>query len=240
MTGRAPSPHDSLDHQSRKERSMESPLQQLTGKVKANFVRILPHDARYQRMTPTEKKDNDRQPLFRGTISSPEKPDEQFEFAVWDYVGKGDKPFLAGPVRPLSTRAGVEDHLAAARMSKAEAAQVDPETGEIEGNPYELNPNTIVIRLNKAKVLKSEAAELNAEQAEANDRRPLYWLKWQRGSGEKEVRGSLWDRSGRYGPFLDGATQYPLSREEAQALAAPDAKPQRSRRGKQSEAELSR
>ncbi|ODA66038.1 hypothetical protein A7A08_03052 [Methyloligella halotolerans] len=219
---------------------METPVQQPTGKVKANFVRILPHDARYQRMTPEERRDNDRQPLFRGTISSPEKPDEQFEFAVWDYIGRGDKPFLAGPVRPLSTRAGVEDHLAAARMSDAEAARVDPETGEIEGNPYELNPNTIVIRLNNAKTLKPEAGELDAPQAEANDRRPLYWLKWQRGSGEKEVRGSLWDRAGRYGPFLDGTTQYPLSREEAQALTGPKANQTRKRYAKQSETELSR
>ncbi len=219
---------------------MEPSLQPPTGRVKANFVRILPHDARYQRMTPAERKENDRQPLFRGTISSPENPDEQFEFAVWDYLGKGGKPFLAGPVRPLSTRAGVEDHLAAARMSSEEAARVDPETGEIEGNPYELNPNTIVIRLNNAKVLKADAGDLAAKEAEANDRRPLYWLKWQRGPGEKEVRGSLWDRSGRYGPFLDGTTQYPLSREEAQALAAPQTNAGRKRGGKQSEAELSR
>jgi len=134
---------------------METPVQQPPGKAKANFVRILPHDTRYQRMTRAERADNDRQPLFRGTISAPESPETLFEFAVWDYVGKGGKSFLAGPVRPLSTRAGVEDHLAAARMSTEDAAKIDPakvnpETGEIESNPYELNPNTIVIRLNNA------------------------------------------------------------------------------------------
>lgn len=223
---------------------METAVQQPTGKVKANFVRILPHDARYQRMTRAERADNDRQPLFRGTISAPESPDELYEFAVWDYVGRGGKPFLAGPVRPLSTRAGVEDHLAAARMSAEDAAKIDPakvnpETGEIEGNPYELNPNTIIIRLNNAKVLKEHVATLDDQEVEANDKRPLYWLKWQRGAGEKEVRGSLWDRAGRYGPFLDGNTQYPLTREEAQALAAPAAVGRR-RGGRRASAELSR
>lgn len=226
-----------------------TPIEQPTGRVKANFVRILPNDPRYQRMTRAERAQNDRQPLFRGTISSPEDPDVFHEFAAWDYEGKGGKLFLAGPVRRLSTRAGVEDHLEAARMSVEEAATIDPdkvnpETGEIEGNPYELNAGTIIIRVNNAKVLKSDPAfaTLDDATAEANAKRPLYWLKWQREPGAKEVRGSLWDRAGRYGPFLDGTTQYPLTREEALGLTDPApvaSSRRRSRRGGE-EAEMTR
>jgi hypothetical protein len=208
---------------------METKIEQPTGNVRANFVRVLPNDPRYQRMTRAERTQNDRMPLFRGTISSPEEPDAMHEFAVWPYEGKEGKLFFAGPVRLLSTRAGVEEHLEAARMSVEEAAKIDPdkvnpETGEIESYPYELNPGTIILRVNNAKILMSDPAFIALDQAAAdtNAKRPLYWLKWQRDAGEKEVRGSLWDRSGRYGPFLSGNTQYPLSREEAQALSATD------------------
>ena len=209
---------------------METKIEQPTGNVRANFVRVLPNDPRYQRMTGSERARNDRMPLFRGTISSPDEPDVLHEYAIWPYLGKEGKVFFAGPVRLLSTRAGVEDHLeAAARMSAEDAAKidpdkVDPESSEIYENPYELNPGTIIMRVNNAKILKSDPAfpALDEAAREINANRPLYWLKWQREAGAKEVRGSLWDRSGRYGPFLSGNTQYPLTREEAQALSKPD------------------
>lgn len=200
---------------------MDQPqTQQPQGRAKANFVRVLPHDQRYQRMSEAEKAKNARLPLMRGTISSPENPEDMYEFAVWDYVSPNGKEFLAGSVKPLSTRASVEDTLDAARagVMATRDLTVDPDTGEITGD-YTLSDNTIIIRMNDAKVLKSDrtyAALDTADQA-LNAKRPLYWLKWQRAAGDQEVRGSLWDRSGRYGPFLDGNTQYPLTREDMDA-----------------------
>lgn len=205
---------------------MSTPVaDQAKGKVKANFVRILPSDQRYARMTQEERTANDRLPLFRGTISAPETPDEIHEFAVWSHTGKNGKEFLAGSVKPLSTRAGVEDHLFASPMNAEDARNYDPETGEVLGNAYELAANSIIIRVNASKVLKSDPAftGLDEAAAELNGKRPLYWLKWQRGAGQPEVRGSLWDRSGRYGPFLDGNTQYPLDK-------APQAQPKKKAR----------
>lgn len=188
------------------------------GRTKANFDRVLPNTDKYRRMAPAEREQNDKLPLFRGTISAPENPDEAFEFAVWPYVGKSGKPFLAGPVRPLSTRAGVEDHLTAARMTDQEAAAYDPETGEIASNA--LRPNSIILRLNRDKITKDDPtyATLSDEERASNEKRPLYWAKWQRGPTDREVRASYWDKVGRYGPYLEGSTQYPMSRAEAQRL----------------------
>jgi hypothetical protein len=69
-------------------------------------------------------------------------------------------------------------------------------------------------------VKKNDAAFSQLSEAELADnaKKPSYWLKWQRDAGTKEVRGSLWDKAGRYGPFLGGNTQYPLTREEAARL----------------------
>lgn len=203
---------------------MDQPqTQQPQGRAKANFVRVLPHDQRYQRMTAAERAKNDRLPLMRGTISSPENPEDMYEFAVWDYVSPNGKEFLAGSVKPLSTRASIEDTLDAARagVMATRDMTVNPDTGEIT-NDYTLSDNTIIIRLNDAKVLKSDRAYADLDTADQafNAKRPLYWLKWQRSAGEQEVRGSLWDRSGRYGPFLDGNTQYPMTREAEVAAPA--------------------
>lgn len=204
-------------------------VDQAKGKVKANFVRVLPTDPRYARMNAQERANNDRLPLFRGTISAPEAPEDIHEYAVWSYTGKDGKEFLAGSVKPLSTRAGVEDHLFASPITAEDAKNYDPETGEVHGNPYELTANTIIIRVNAAKVLKSDPAftGLDESAAELNAKRPLYWLKWQRAAGQPEVRGSLWDRSGRYGPFLDGNTQYPIEKAPVAASAGEKRKPRR-------------
>lgn len=197
---------------------------QPTGKVKANFVRVLPHDPKYAAMSAAERAANAKLPLFRGTISAPDNLDELFEYAVWDYPGKNGKAFLAGPVRPLSTRATVQDHLAAAQLSETDAKAIDDAhdatTGEVKSGYKPLNPHTIVLRLNSAKVLKSDErfASLSTQEAVTNEARPLYWAKWQREAGAPEIRGSLWDKAGRYGAFLDGRTQYPLTKEQVAAL----------------------
>lgn len=193
------------------------------GDVTANFERVLPHDNRYANMSELERARNNKRPLFRGIISSPEDPEQKFEYAVWDYVGKDGKPFLAGPVRPLSTRSTVEDHLERAKLTdeQAQALNYDPETGVVrERGQYELSPHTIIIRENTKRIGKYDPAfeGLSDAVAKENAKKPSYWLKWQREAGTREVRGSLWDKSGRYGPFLGGNTQYPLTREEAQAL----------------------
>jgi hypothetical protein len=128
---------------------MASAPKQAQGDATANFQRILPHDNRYANMSELEKARNNRRPLFRGVIRSPEDPEKKFEYAVWDYVGADGKPFLAGPVRPLSTRATVEEHLERAKLTdeQAQALAFDPETGEVrERGQYELSPHTIIIR----------------------------------------------------------------------------------------------
>ena len=202
----------------------QTTAKQPTGKVKANFVRILPHDPKFAGMSPAERAANAKLPLFRGTISAPENPDDLFEYAVWDYPGKNGKPFLAGPVRPLSTRATVQDHLVAAQLSAADAKAIDEAhdatTGELRDGFKPLNPHTIVLRLVNAKILKTDErfATLSTKESAENDARPLYWAKWQRDAGTPEVRASLWDKAGRYGAFLDGRTQYPLTREQVAAL----------------------
>lgn len=196
------------------------------GNVSANFRRILSHDNRYAQMSEFERAKNDRLPLFSGVISSPEDPEQKFEYAVWEYASKDGVPFYAGSVRPLSTRATVEQHLELHKLP-AEVAQglVDRETGEVrERGQYELTPNSIIIRANAKRLKTSDTAYagLSDAEREENEKRPSFWLKWQRAAGEKEVRGSLWDKAGRYGPFLAGNTQYPLSRDEAMALRVQD------------------
>lgn len=206
----------------REDMDQVKPTKQPQGKAKANFVRILQHDPRFAAMTASERATNAKLPLFRGTISAPEAPDQLFEYAVWDYTSKKDgSTFLAGRVRPLSVRATVEDHLLAAELSTEEAERHAAAAADLDGGKL-ASPHSIFIRTNARKVLKSDPryAALPADERAANDARPLYWLKWQRDAGSPEVRGSLWDKAGRYGPFLDGNTQYPLSREQADALKA--------------------
>lgn len=143
-------------------------------------------------------------------ISAPETPDQLHEYALWAYMDRHGETFYAGRVQPLSTRATVEDHLDAKPLDAA-AAIAAREEGDTT-----LTPNSIIMRTNKDKVRRASQAfaALTDEEKDFNARRPLYWLKWQRDAGAKEVRGSLWDKSGRYGAFLDGTTQYPLEREQ--------------------------
>ena len=191
-----------------------TPIAQPKGKAKANFVRVLAHDPRYAKLTPAERVQNDRLPLFRGTVSAPEAPEELYEFALWDHTDDKGNGFLAGSVRPLSTRAGIEDHLAATPVP-ATVPEMGPEGDGREGE-YTLSPHAIIARVNARKILKSDPrfAGLTDADREKNNRAPLYWFKWQRDAGTPELRGSLWDKAGRYGPFLDGNTQYPLTREQ--------------------------
>lgn len=189
---------------------MEQTTKQPQGKVKGNFVRILPHDARYAKMSAEERAANNKLPVYRGIISAPETPDDIHEYAVWDYKDDAGNIFYAGPVQPLCTRATVEDHLA------AKPHDVAAEMQSRQPGDYTLSPNSIIIRPSKDKVLKTSAdfAGLSQDEKDLNARRPLYWLKWQREAGAQEIRGSLWDKSGRYGPFLDGNTLYPLDRQQ--------------------------
>lgn len=187
---------------------MDQTTKQPAGKAKANFVRVLNSDPRYAKMTDAERAANDKLPIFRGIISAPETPDQLHEYALWAYMDRHGETFYAGRVQPLSTRATVEDHLDAKPLDAA-AAIAAREEGDTS-----LTPNSIIMRTNKDKVRKASQAfaALTDEEKDFNARRPLYWLKWQREAGAKEVRGSLWDKSGRYGAFLDGTTQYPLER----------------------------
>lgn len=153
---------------------------------------------------------NSKAPAMTGRVSTPEQPDVEFPFSLFQHRDEKGKPYWIGPV----------DMNRSMRQALNATA--------LKGTHY------ISTRENGFKVFKEledgtpnpAYAALTPEEQKHEDDKPAFWGTWTQGEHDKQLRIAMWERDpSRYGPWASGNTQYPLTKEEAAALRAgqPDA-----------------
>ena len=153
---------------------------------------------------------NAKAPPITGVVSTPEAPDQTFSFAAFEKIDKNGEPYWIGPV---DTARSVRQAL---------------------NGPAERGSHFVAIRENAFKVFKEmhdgspnpAYAALSAAQQASEDKKPAYWGSWTRAVDDPQLRLNAWEREpNRYGPWASGNTQYPMTKEQAEALKAgrPDA-----------------
>jgi len=158
------------------------------------------------------RRSNKDAPPITGRISAPEEPEAEYSFSAFRKIDDQGAPYWIGPVDT--------------NRSMRQALTSQPQRGT----------NFVVIRENGFKVFNelfddngnpqpNPAYEaLSPEQRSKEDAKPVYWATWTRTSDQPQIRASAWEREpNRYGPWASGRTQYPMTKEQAAALARGDA-----------------
>jgi hypothetical protein len=157
---------------------------------------------------------NPSAPFLVGKISTPEKPDALFPFALFHHTDDNGQPYFIGPVSPSLTLRGA---LAATANSAP-------------------NAHFAVMRSNGFKVFaempdgKPNPAftSLSADKQALENAKPAFWGSWARNGDDALLRFSAWDRGqGNYGLWASGNVQHPLTNEEAEALRKGDTRAMR-------------
>lgn len=164
----------------------------------------------------TKKQAGDSQPVLeRGIISTPDAPDETFEVKMWAYADAAGRVFYAGPSSEIRSDAvGLDraEALTHAELRAVDVAEAEKSDGESTG--IALSPHRVMLFRNGFKFAKNDArydALSDADKA-LNDKRPDLYGFWNPGpdaAGKQraQLKVSVWQHEGRYGPFLAGNTQ---------------------------------
>jgi hypothetical protein len=172
--------------------------QQATG----NFVAFLNRD----------KQPGDNRPIFvNGRIAKPGS-EEEFPLTLWafNYTNTKTGEVLTGFNGSIGA---VSPDAAAIDQIQALLKQETPDAIVAAGN-LSINPRQVVIFTNG---FKDEAPDKE---------RPTHYGYANFGDGTPLVKASVWLGKDRYErAYVHGTTQYPLTKEEAAALKAPEVKP---------------
>lgn len=164
----------------------------------------------------TNKEPGDNQPVLeRGIISTPDAPDEVFECKLWSYTDKAGRVFYAGPSAPVRRDASGLDRAEALTLAEVHAVDVaEAERRSETAGAIDLAPHRIMLFRNSFKLAKTDQryADLSDAEKAVNDKRPELYGFWnpgpdRSGSARPQLRVSVWQQEGRYGPFLAGNTQ---------------------------------
>lgn len=166
---------------------------------------------------------NDRAPAITGTISTPENPENLFNFSAFaeqeaDKKTGEIKTYFIGPVSNASS------------MRQALAQKKEDGTHFIT-----IRPNEFKVFATLEDGTPNPAYEaLSDTQKEAEDAKPSWWGKWTRSKELPVLDASAWDRESRYGPWASGNTQHHISKEQLEGAEpaytqAPDKSPRRTR-----------
>jgi hypothetical protein len=147
---------------------------------------------------------NPNSPAITGKISTPEDPDNLFDFAAFENTDKTGQSYWIGSVdMTRSVRQGLN-------------------TTKTNGTHF------VAIRENGFKIFKElpdgtpnpAYAALDQAKQEKEDSKPAYWATWTRNATDKPLRAAAWERKPtRYGPWASGTTQYPLTKDQVDGLA---------------------
>lgn len=170
---------------------------------------------------------NSKAPAITGTISTPENPDREFDFAAFAHEEHDKqtgevKTYFIGPVTSAAT---MREALAQKKEYGAHFITVRPNQFKVFETLEDGTPNPAYAILSDAERKKEDA-------------KPSWWGKWTR-SGELPVLDvSAWDREpSRYGPWASGNTQHHLAKNQE----VRDAEPTKTgKRARSQEAEMSR
>lgn len=144
-------------------------------------------------------------PPITGRISAPEAPDMEFSFSAFAHTDEQGTAYWIGPVdmnrsirQALNTQNEPGTHFIAIREN---SFKVFPEFPDGKPNPA--------------------YAALSKDEQQKEDSKPSYWATWSRAKDQPQIRAAAWEREPtRYGPWASGNTQYPLTKEQADALKA--------------------
>lgn len=164
----------------------------------------------------TKKQAGDSQPVLeRGIISTPDAPEETFEVKMWAYADAAGRVFYAGPsseVRRDAVGLDRAEALTLAEVRAVDVAEVEKSAETAEG--ITLSPHRVMLFRNGYKIAKNDprhGALSDADKA-VNDKRPDLYGFWNPGADatgkpRAQLKVSVWQHEGRYGPFLAGNTQ---------------------------------
>jgi hypothetical protein len=148
---------------------------------------------------------NPKAPSITGRISTPEDKDLEYHFAAFQKFDDDGKRYWIGPVdMTLSFRHALTSDR--------------PARGT----------NFVAIRENGFKIFKERDdgspnpayQVLTAEQQAKEDSKPPFWATWTRTDAHPKLRAAGWDRTSRYGKFVSGSVQHPLTKEQVEANKA--------------------
>jgi hypothetical protein len=177
----------------------------------------------------SRKTPGDNQPaLERGIISTPDAPDEMFDVKMWAYKDAKGRVFYSGPSSEICRDAEGLDRVEA--LIEAEARTIDVAVAEQRaerGGQIELAPHRMMLFRNGYKLAETDAgydALSDADKA-LNSKQPDLYGFWNPGVDRHgvirpQLRVSVWEQAGRYGPFLAGNTQIAGVKKQVELVAA--------------------